>query len=163
MKRTQLITMACLSSVISVHMAGCGNKFFDPTQVGRFRAAPAVNVILDSLGVAEETPVPWKQAEGPRPSDIVAVETDYVFRSGDVIRIAVFELFQEGTTVISDYIVTETGKISIPDVGVIQAGGLTERQLEDEIKRILSPAILKDPSVTVTLLSSQQRTFSVLW
>lgn len=162
MKRTQLITMACLSSVISVHMAGCGNKFFDPTQVGRFRAAPAVNVILDSLGVAEETPVPWKQAEDPRPSDIVAVETDYVFRSGDVIRIAVFELFQEGTTVVSDYIVTETGKISIPDVGVIQAGGFTERQLEDEIKRILSPAILKDPSVTVTLLSSQQRTFTVL-
>jgi len=31
--------------------SGCGNKFFDPTQVGRFRPVPAVNVILDSLGV----------------------------------------------------------------------------------------------------------------
>jgi len=45
--------------------SGCGNKFFDPTQVGRFRPVPAVNVILDSLGVAEETPVAWEQAQEP--------------------------------------------------------------------------------------------------
>ena len=25
--------------------SGCGNKFFDPSQVGRFRPVPAVNVI----------------------------------------------------------------------------------------------------------------------
>jgi len=85
-----------------------------------------------------------------------------VFRSGDVIRISIFELFQEGVAVVNDYIVTETGKISIPEVGVVQAAGLTETQLEDEVKRILSPSVLKEPSVTVTLLSSQQRTFSIL-
>jgi len=162
MNRAQRITIALLSFVVSVHLTGCGNKFFDPTQIGRFRPTPAVNVILDSLGVAEEAPVPWKNAEEPRPSDIVAVETDYVFRSGDIVRIVIFELFQEGITVINDYVVTETGKISIPDVGVVQAAGLTETQLEEEIKQILSPGILKEPSVTVTLLSSQQRTFSIL-
>jgi len=114
------------------------------------------------LGVAEEPPVTWEKAEDPKPSDIVAVPTDYVFRSGDVIRISIFELFQEGIPFINDFIVTETGKISIPDVGVVQAAGLTETQLEEEIKRILSPSILKEPSATVTLLSSQQRTFSIL-
>ena len=162
MNRTQTITIALLTSILSAGLGGCGNKFFDPTQIGRFRPTPAVNVILDSLGVAEEAPVPWKSAEEPRPSDIVAVESDYVFRSGDIVRIAIFELFLEGLTVINDYVVTETGKISIPDVGVVQAAGLTETQLEEEIKQILSPGILKEPSVTVTLLSSQQRTFSVL-
>ncbi|MHC4630262.1 MAG: polysaccharide biosynthesis/export family protein, partial [Planctomycetota bacterium] len=57
---------------------------------------------------------------------------------------------------------TETGKISIPEVGVVEAAGLTETQLEEEIRQILSPSILKEPSVTVTLASSQQYTFSIL-
>ncbi len=141
---------------------GCGNKFFDPTQVGRFRPVPSVNVILDSLGVAEETPVAWEQGQEPRPADTVVMETDYVFRSGDIARISIFELLQDGAMAVNDYVVTETGKISIPDVGVVEAAGLTETQLEEEIRQILSPSILKDPSVTVTLMASQQRTFSIL-
>jgi len=141
---------------------GCGNKFFDPTQVGRFRPVPSVNVILDSLGVAEETPVAWEQGQEPRPADTVVMETDYVFRSGDIVRISIFELLQDGVTAINDYVVTETGKVSIPDVGVVEAAGLTETQLEEEIRQILSPSILKDPSVTVILMASQQRTFSIL-
>jgi protein involved in polysaccharide export with SLBB domain len=141
--------------------AGCGNKFFDPTQIGRFRPVPAVNVILDSLGVAEETPSAWQGAEEPRPIDVMAFESDYVFGSGDIVRISIFELLVEGVAFERDYIVTETGKISIPDVGVVDAMGLTESQLEEEIRQILSPNILKEPSVTVTLLSSQQRTFSI--
>lgn len=156
------ITIALLSLVLGICVVGCGNKFFDPTQIGRFRPTPAVNVILDSLGVAEETPMGWEKIEEPKPSDIVAVSTDYVFRSGDVVRISIFELYQEGVPFVNDYVVTETGKISIPDVGVVQAASLTETQLEDEIKRILSPEVLKEPSVSVTLVNSQQRTFSIL-
>jgi protein involved in polysaccharide export with SLBB domain len=142
--------------------SGCGNKFFDPTQVGRFRPVPAVNVILDSLGVAEEEPDAWEGAEEPLPIDTVVTESDYVFRSGDVISVSIFELLQEGVQYTNNYVVTETGKISIPEVGVIQAAGMTETQLEDQIRRILSPSILKEPSVTVTLARSQQRAFSVL-
>ncbi|UCG57670.1 MAG: polysaccharide biosynthesis/export family protein [Phycisphaerales bacterium] len=162
MKRMQTSVLILVSSALCVNFLGCNNKFFDPTQIGRWRPTPAVNVILDSLGVAEETPVAWEDAEEPRPSDIVALETDYVFQPGDLVRITIFELFLEGTTLISDFTVTETGKISIPDVGVIQAAGLTEAQLEEEIRQILSPSILKEPSVSAILLSSQQRTYSIL-
>jgi len=142
--------------------SGCGNKFLDPTQVGRFRPVPAVNVILDSLGVAEETPVAWEDAEEPLAIDTIAMESDYVFRAGDIISVAIFELLQEGVQFVNNYVVTETGRISIPEVGVIKAAGLTEAQLEEEIKQILSPSILKNPSVIVTLAGSQQRAFSVL-
>ena len=142
--------------------SGCGNKFFDPSQVGRFRPVPAVNVILDSLGVAEEAPVAWEGAEEPLPVDTIATDSDYVFRSGDVVSVAIFELLQEGIQYANSYVVTETGKISIPEVGIIQAAGMTETQLEDQIRRILSPSILKEPSVTVALVRSQQRAFSVL-
>jgi polysaccharide export outer membrane protein len=155
------IKLAAMIISLSFCASGCGNKFWDPTQVGRFRPTPAVNVILDSLGVAEETPSVFGGAEEPRPSDVIAYETDYVFGSGDVVRISIFELLQQGVPFTNDYIVTETGKISIPEVGVVEAQGMTEAQLEDEIKQILSPSILKMPSVTVTLLNSQKRTFTI--
>ncbi len=148
--------------LLMVLISGCGNKFFDPTQIGRFRPVPAVNVILDSLGVAEEAPVAWDEAEEPRPIDTKVTVSDYSLRAGDVVRVSIFELLQEGVQFANDYMVTETGKISIPEVGIVEAAGLTETQLEDEIKRILSPNILKQPSVTVSLVGSQQRTFSVL-
>ena len=161
LNRLSSLLGACVLILLMVS-AGCGNKFWDPAQVGRFRPTPAVNLILDSLGVAEETEIAWEHGEEPRPEDTIVTETDHVFRAGDVARISIFELLQEGVMTTNDYVVTETGKISIPYVGVIEAAGLTETQLEEEIRRILSPSILKDPSVTVTLIGSQQRTFSIL-
>ena len=152
---------ASLLFVLGLCVTGCGNKFFDPTDVGRFRPVPAVNVILDSLGVAEEAPSAWSDAEDPKPIDVMTFETDYAFSSGDIVRISIFELLQEGAVFVNDYVITETGKISIPEVGVIEAGGFTETQLEEEIRQVLEPSILKEASITVTLMSSQTRTFSI--
>ena len=142
--------------------SGCNNKILDPTQIGRFRPVPAINVILDSLGVAEESPATYENAEEPRPVDVMAYEVDYVLGAGDTIRISIFELLQEGGMFINDYPITESGKISIPDVGMVEAAGLTETELEEVIKDIVSPTILKEPSVTVILVDSQTRTFSIL-
>ena len=141
--------------------SGCGNKFFDPTQVGRFRPVPAVNVILDTLGVAEETPVAWEGAEEPLPIDTVPNIADYALRPGDTVTIQIFELLREGVPYVNNYLITETGKISIPEVGIVQAAGMTETQLEEHIKKILAPNILKQPSVTATMVNSQQRAFSI--
>lgn len=152
---------ALATMIVLLCLCGCGNKFFDPTQIGRFRPTPAVNVILDSLGVAEETPSAFAGADDPKPVDVIAYETDYTFGPGDIVRISIFELLQQGAAFTNDYVVTETGKISIPEVGVVEAGGMTESQLEDEIKQILSPSILRTPSVTVTLMSSERRTFTI--
>jgi polysaccharide export outer membrane protein len=160
-KDTRAVAVISLLSILSIYIAGCGNKFLDPTQIGRFRPVPAVNVILDSLGVAEEIPSVWEGAEEPRPIDVIARKIDYVFGPGDVVRISIYELLREGLLFANDYVVTETGKISIPEVGVVKAAGLTESQLEEEIKQILSPSILKEPSVTVVLMGSQKRTYSI--
>ena len=143
-------------------LAGCYNDPLDPTQIGRFEPTPAVSVILDTLGVADEPTPVYEGAEDPRPEDLVVYESDYAFAAGDIARISIFELYQEGQTYVNDYIVTETGRISIPDVGLVRAAGLTEPELEREIHNILSPTILKNPSVTVTLLQSQSRIFSIV-
>jgi protein involved in polysaccharide export with SLBB domain len=144
-----------------IFFSGCGNKFWDPTQIGRFKPRPAVNVILDSLGVAEEPPAAWEGAEEPLPIDTVPRMADYALRPGDTVTIEVFELLREGVLHRNNYLVTETGKVSIPVVGVVEAAGLTETQLAERIKSILAPDILRQPSVTVTLVSSQQRAFSI--
>jgi len=161
MKRARTVTIVFFLPVISIYLHGCSHKFWDPAQIGRFRPVPAVNVILDSLGVAEEAPSAWQGAEDPKPADVMVYKTEYAFEPGDVIRIAVFELFREGTVFADNFLVNETGKISMPEVGIIEVAGLTEMQLEEEIKRILEPSILTDPSVSVTLVNSQRRTYSI--
>ncbi len=95
------------------------------------------------------------------PEGIISYEQDYALGVGDIIRIVIYELRSEGVPFVNDYIVTETGRISVPDVGQIRAIGLTESRLEEEIKRILSPSILKDPSVTAVLMQSQSQFISI--
>jgi len=162
MKKIRGAAVGLILCLVSVHIIGCGDKFWDPTQVGRFKPVPAVNVILDSLGVAEETPSAWETGEEPRPVDVVAYKMDYVIGPGDNVTISIFELLSAGGMYTNEFVVTETGKISIPEVGVVEAAGLTEAQLEEEIREILSPNILKEPTVKVALAGSQSRVYSIL-
>ena len=147
--------LACLT------LCGCNNDILDPTQVGRFEPTPVVNVILDTLGVADEPSPVFSGAEEPTPEDLIDRDLDYQLGPGDIIRIGIYELYNEGVNYVNDYTITETGRLSIPDVGVVRAAGLTETRLEQEIADILSPNIIKDPSVTVALLQSQNRFFSI--
>ena len=70
-----------------ITFAGCSNDALDPTQIGRFDPVPVVNVILDSLGVADEAEETYAGAEEPRPEDLIDYEQDYVLGVGDTIRI----------------------------------------------------------------------------
>ena len=148
-------------SLLIVFCVGCADDILDPTQTGRFRPVPVTNVILDSLGTADEPDPAYAGAEAPGPDDLIDYERDYVFGAGDVLRISIYELRREGYPFINDYIVTESGRVSVPDVGLVRAAGLTEVKLEEEIKDILSPGILKDPSVSVLLIQSESRLFSI--
>ena len=147
---------------ICVWLGGCHNDALDPTQLGRFEPTPTVNVILDTLGVADEPSPTYAGAEEPRPEDLIPFEPDYVFSAGDLIRVSIFELFREGVAYIEQLVVTESGHVSVPDVGIVRAEGLTEADLEREISNILSPSIIKNPSVTVTLINSERRVFSIV-
>ena len=150
------------ASLVCLMMTGCANDILDPSQIGRFRPVPVVNVILENLGVADEPDSSYSGAEEPRPEDLITYEQDYRFSTGDVVRISVYELLREGYPFVNDYVVTETGRISIPDIGPVLAMGLTERDLEVEIaNRLTDGSFLRNPSVTVILLESQSRFFSI--
>ena len=55
-------------------LAGCYNDPLDPTQLGRFEPTPAVNVILDTLGVADEPTPVYEGSEEPQPEDLIVYE-----------------------------------------------------------------------------------------
>jgi protein involved in polysaccharide export with SLBB domain len=160
MKNSKAVFILIFSFLFA--FAGCSDDVLDPTQIGRFRPVPTVNVILDSLGVADEPEETYVGAEDPRPEDLIEYEQDYVLSVGDTIRVLIYELLQSGSPYVNDYRISETGRVSIPEVGIIQAVGLTETQLEDEIRNILSPSIIKDPVITVLLLASESRVYSVI-
>jgi protein involved in polysaccharide export with SLBB domain len=157
--RFMVVLTACL---VLVCVSGCTASFWDPPQLGRFRPTPAVNVILKSLGVAEEPPMAWEGGEEPRPQDSVPLNSDYMLGVGDVVTISIFELLAEGQAMANLYEIKGTGQISVPVVGNVMAKGLTETQLENKIKDILSPDVIAEPIVTVALQNSQRRTCAVI-
>jgi polysaccharide export outer membrane protein len=59
--------------------------------------------------------------------------------------------------------VSETGTITVPLVGAVTVGGLSARQAEDKIARLLrARGFVKDPQVIVTVLQFKSRQMSVL-
>jgi polysaccharide export outer membrane protein len=74
---------------------------------------------------------------------------DYRLGSGDRVRISVF-----GEPSLSgDYQVDGLGKLAFPLIGQVQAGGLTASGLQAGLARALSPDYVKNPSVSVEILS----------
>ena len=161
-KRFSLFLAMIVFAGLFVALPGCDRDPLDPTQIGRFRPTPAVSIILESLGVADEDAPKFVDAQEPEPIDLVELQTDYVLSIGDFVTVNIFELLEEGVPYSEMFEISESGNISIPEVGQIQAIGLTEVQLEEELKNILYPTILKNPSITVRLEQSRSRAFTIL-
>lgn len=71
--------------------------------------------------------------------------TNYVVGPQDILTITSFD--QEGLS--GKYPVDSDGTFTFPLVGRVRAGGLTLRELEAEIKRLLKDGFFKDPQLSV--------------
>ncbi len=152
----------CLAAGLGLAFGGCATRAPEPASSGRFRPTPVTNTILDSLGIVDEPGTAWEKAQDPKPRDVLPVRNEGLLQPGDTVRISIFELLREGVTETNDYLISDTGKLSLPEVGPVRAGGLTELQLEQEIKKALVPGILKNPLVSVRRISSQPQMFAIL-
>jgi polysaccharide biosynthesis/export protein len=81
---------------------------------------------------------------------IEALAADYLIAPLDKISVNVFQVEQLS----GEYQVDLTGKIAMPLVGSIEAANMTTSQLQEELKRLLSVNYLKNPDVTVGILSA---------
>jgi polysaccharide export outer membrane protein len=70
---------------------------------------------------------------------------DYRLGMHDLIEVSVFQVPELSRTVR----VNAAGKISLPMIGTVVAGGLTTGELEDEIAKKLAANYLQDPQVSV--------------
>jgi len=157
-KKERILSLViCLGMAICMMLIGCT----DPMSVGRFRATPRTNIILDSLGAVDENPQGFSGARDPRPGDFMVVEKEYVLRPGDQINITILDLFSTGIEWMSQRQITDMGRLTLPYIGTFQAAGLTEVELTDHIKELLSPNIIKDPKVSVVILNSTEKMFSI--
>ena len=72
---------------------------------------------------------------------------DYVIGAQDVLSIAVFDQTDLG----GKYAVELDGSFTFPLIGRVQAGGLTIRSFEGELKKKLADGFFKNPQVTVAI------------
>lgn len=86
-------------------------------------------------------------------SDDLAVKDQYQLASGDVIRVSVFG---EDDLSFDSIRLNESGAFSYPFIGVVNAMGLTARQLEQRIFNGLKDDYLINPRISVSVLEYRQ-------
>jgi polysaccharide export outer membrane protein len=144
--------------------AGCEVKsFINPGEVGRWDKDPLPVPILDTLDVGiEETDSQFLDAKDPAPEDLVASAEDYVIGRSDLLTISITDLVAPGIESVRQTRVSESGRISLPIIGQVDAVGKTEAQLEAEIAEEYRDAqVIQNAQVTVVITELQSRTFSV--
>jgi protein involved in polysaccharide export with SLBB domain len=109
-----------------------------PSQPLAPRAAPAA---------APSQAVPGQAAPGQ--SAALKADDSYRLGSGDRVRVTVYG--QPELT--GEYAVDGGGQMSYPLVGQIRAGGMTAHELERALIGKLSPGYLKNPSISVEVLT----------
>ena len=111
---------------------------------------PTIAIVLSlaTTPVGAQTQ-PGPQAAIPPQGATPPQDADYKLGSGDRVRIVVFN--QKDMT--GEYLVDGTGMLAFPLIGQVRAGGLTAHQLEKAIEAKLKPDYLRDPNVSVVVLT----------
>jgi len=138
-------------------------NWFDPSRPLRTPDQTTNLPIFNEIGLSDQTQELLPNAEMPRPDDLEYAEEDYVVGPTDVLNISILDLFTEGMETVLSRQVGHAGFISLPLLERrVKAAGRTQQELVDAIKDAYSPAILRDPTVSVTVAVPRQNTFSIL-
>jgi polysaccharide export outer membrane protein len=144
---------------------GCETKsFLDPSELVEASKGTLLVPILDRLNTGVEEPNDqYANASDPTPQDLIASRTDYTIGKNDLISVGITDLVGMGIETVKTMRVSESGMISLPLIGQLQAEGYTEAQLEQAIAQAYRDRnIIKDAQVSVQVIEARARTFSVL-
>jgi len=154
--------------VLAVNLAGCAalppNSFIDPTKVGRFGwDGDAKEGGIRRVLSPRETPPGLAGATEPTPDDLVVNFSDYRIGPGDVLNLAIPDLLETGVPYNVAIEVNPLGEIRIPDLGTVKIAGLTEQELEQELKaRLKEAGLLPRPLVIAFVQQKRGRTFNIV-
>ena len=89
---------------------------------------------------------------------VAATPERYTLRPGDKIAVRVYG---ESELSVSEIIIDNAGVVSLPLIGDVRAMGSTATELGDLIEAAYAAEFLRDPQVTVFILTAYQRTIAV--
>jgi len=145
--------------------AGCAlippRSFLDPTKVGTFATdyrEAGIRRWLTPL----ETPPGVPDATEPTPEDLVPSFGEYRIGRADGVGVSIEDLRVGGTPFQVGLEVDNLGNIRIPEIGSLHVLGMTEPELEQELRdRIVAAGLLPDPVVQVFVTNKRKKTFSI--
>lgn len=119
------------TALLCAGLAACASNGTDAVRSGTAKAVTATS----ELGIPDST-----SAAGAYTG-----ASEYRVGAQDLLEISVFQVAELNRTVR----VNSNGQVSLPLVGVVQAGGKTVQELEAEIAGKLNASYLQDPQVSV--------------
>jgi len=123
---------------------------------------PPLRAIRKTLGTNDINDELIPGSIPPRKEDCYYSDADYVVGPGDILDISILDLFNEGVETTLRRQVSESGYIALPLLSKrILAEGKNKETLKNSIKEAYKPDILKDATVSVTILAQRQSTFSI--
>ena len=85
----------------------------------------------------------------PQPESSDKIDAGYTLGSGDKLRVIVFGEEDLG----GEFVVDDSGFVRLPLIGQVSAAGRTVRQLEADIGAQLGARYLKDPRISIEVIS----------
>ncbi len=126
-----IVLRSLLGLLLMAFVAGCASSSANSVRSGTSKAVTATT----ELGVPDSTSA----------SGAYTGASEYRVGAQDLLEINVFQVTELNRTVR----VNSNGQLSLPLVGVVQAGGKTVQELEREIAAKLSETYLQNPQVSV--------------
>ena len=117
-----------LGVLAAMALAGCAST--PPVQAGHAVAEP-----MEELGQSGYMP---------------DMAVDYALRPADVLSVTVF---REPDLSLAQTPIAADGNLSLPLLGSMRVAGMTPQALENQIERLLGERYLRDPQVTVNVVS----------
>jgi polysaccharide biosynthesis/export protein len=141
-------------------------SFLDPSEMAASArpGGPLLVPILDKLNTnIDEIGPEFVNATDVRPDDLTSTPSDYTVGRNDLVQVSINDLQAIGVETVKQARVSESGNISLPLIGQLQAVGYTEAQLEQVIaSKYQDAGYLKNATVSVTVIEARGRTFSIL-
>lgn len=173
MDKTNWINGLAVTAVFAFAAVGCNNwtdehlksskyRFISPEKIVERPDEAEVNYIISAMGIEKDDSM-FPNARRPQPSDWEYSASEYRLAPGDMIDVSVMGLYAEGVETTVRREVAENGYLDLPLLDVrIMAEGMTQMELVKAIEQGYSKNIIREPQVSVTILSRSKRTFSIL-
>lgn len=137
-------------------------SFLDPTKVGMFPIEYREGGIRRVL-TPREGPIGLANATEPTPEDLVPIYEDYRIGPMDGVQIFIDDFYRAGFPYSAMQEVSPTGYINLPQLGLIKATGMTDRELQQELRmRVQEAGLLPDPILQVIIAARRNQVFSVI-